>query len=77
MNWYKISKNKLKGGLAENKSPSDFNKKEIEMGKKVELEHTSDKELAKEIASDHLQEFPEYYTELKKMEKRLEKKIEK
>jgi len=39
----------------------------------VELEHTKDKELAKDIAMDHLEEFPIYYTELDKMEKRLEK----
>jgi hypothetical protein len=29
--------------------------------------------LSKDIAKDHLEEFPKYYTELKKMEDRLEK----
>ena len=34
--------------------------------------HTDDPEKAKEIAMDHLQEFPTYYTALKEMEKKLE-----
>jgi hypothetical protein len=42
---------------------SQFNK-----GLKVELEHTDDKSIAKEIVLDHLSENPYYYTELKKVE---------
>lgn len=48
---------------------SEFDKQQLEMGIKVELEHTDCKELAKEIAKDHLKEMPDYYTRLKKMEK--------
>ena len=44
-------------------------KKEYEMGVKVEMEHTKDKELAKEISRDHLEEIPDYYSRLAKMEK--------
>lgn len=47
----------------------DADPKELEMGIKVELEHTDDKDKAKEIALDHLAELPDYYTRLKKMEK--------
>jgi hypothetical protein len=43
-------------------------KKELEMGIKVEMEHTKDKKRAKEIAMDHLWENPSYYTKLKKIE---------
>lgn len=43
-------------------------KKQLEMGMKVEMEHTDDLEKAKEIAMDHLWEDPSYYTKLKKME---------
>lgn len=73
MNWYKKAKD-LPGGLADKKKPSDYNQKELSRGKEVELEHTKDKELAKDIAMDHLEEFPTYYTELDKMEKKLENK---
>lgn len=58
--------NKLHGGLADNSNPSDFDNKELSAGIKVELEHTNDKQLAKEIAMDHLKEDPRYYTKLKK-----------
>lgn len=37
-------------------------------GIKVEQEHTGDLALAKEIALDHLNEFPDYYDRLKKAE---------
>lgn len=40
--------------------------KELEMGIKVELEHTPDEKVAREIAMDHLAENPSYYTKLKK-----------
>jgi hypothetical protein len=47
---------------------SDFNKKELNMGIKVEMEHTDNKIIAKLIAKDHLKEVKDYYTRLKKME---------
>jgi hypothetical protein len=39
------------------------------MGIKVEMEHTKDKDMAKQIALDHLTEIPDYYTRLASMEK--------
>lgn len=38
---------------------------QLDMGIKVELEHTSDRKIAREIALDHLSEDPNYYTKLK------------
>lgn len=42
--------------------------KQLAMGMAVEKEHTSDPEMAKEIALDHIAERPDYYTRLKKVE---------
>jgi hypothetical protein len=71
-------KNKVIGGLADNLPVQDIAKKhqvpvnvindEIKAGVKVEMEHTSDKNVAYEIAKDHIFEDPKYYTKLKKME---------
>lgn len=69
--------NEIPGGEAQGKKPSDFDPKQLAMGKKVEMEHTNDKDKATEIAMDHLAEGQKhnkgYYTELKKMEEKLEK----
>lgn len=45
-------------------------KKELAKGIKIEMEHTEDKKIAKEIALDHLYEDPNYYSKLKKIEKK-------
>lgn len=50
------------------KNMMDSLRKQLYMGMKVEMEHTDDKEKAKEIAMDHLWEDPTYYTKLKKIE---------
>jgi hypothetical protein len=41
---------------------------QLKAGIKVEMEHTDDKEEAEKIALDHLNERPDYYTRLKKVE---------
>jgi hypothetical protein len=46
----------------------DVSKKELKDGKKVEMEHVKDEQLAEKIALDHLAEIPDYYNRLKKME---------
>lgn len=67
-------KDQIPGGMADKKKPKDFSKKQLEMGQKVEMEHTNDPTKAVEISMDHLEEFPgEYYTALDEMEKKLEK----
>ena len=45
-----------------------FVQKQLEMGIPIEHEHTKDKDLATDIALQHLDEIPDYYTRLKKME---------
>jgi predicted GNAT family acetyltransferase len=60
---------RIKGGLADKKKPSDFDKKKLKAGAKVESEHTSDKKVAQEIAMDHLTEDKNYYKKLKTIEK--------
>jgi len=45
-----------------------FIEKQLKMGEKIEHEHTKNHELAREIALQHLDEIPDYYTRLKKME---------
>ena len=86
----KIESEEVAGGEAEGMSPKDLAKKhkvdikdiekEIEVGTKIEMEHTDSKKMAKEIAMDHIAEFPDYYTNkkygVKASEKGLEKELE-
>lgn len=46
----------------------DHLKSEFKKGIKIELEHTTDENIAREIAMDHLYEDPKYYTKLSKIE---------
>lgn len=64
------------GGKAEEAGikAEDFPKETIDKGIEVELEHTTDRELAKKIVLDHLVESPDYYDALEEMEAKLEKK---
>ena len=74
---------KIPGGLSQGMSLSDIAKKhkvslgdltdEFKKGYKVEREHTTDTDIAKEIAMDHLFEDPKYYTKLKKIEETIQK----
>ena len=57
--------NLLPGGKGDDKSPSDFPSEEFKMGRKVEMEHTSNPKVAQEIVSDHLTENKHYYSKLK------------
>ena len=41
-----------------------FNSKQLRAGIEIELEHTNDREIAKQIAIDHLKEDPKYYIKL-------------
>src|SRR5210317_1653936 len=70
---------KIPGGLAGGMGLTDIAKHhnvsvdvlvdEFKKGISVEMEHTTDREIAKEIALDHLYEDPKYYTKLLKIEK--------
>lgn len=67
------------GGLSKGMSVEDIAKKhkvkpeqieaQVQMGMKVEKEHTDSDKEAKRISLDHLFEIPDYYTRLAKMEK--------
>jgi hypothetical protein len=72
----KIAKEIIEGGLADKKPDSKYPKEQIDMGVEVEKEHTPNAAAAKEIAKDHLEEHPKYYTHLERMEKKLEKQSE-
>jgi hypothetical protein len=54
-----------------------FVKNQLKMGIPIEHEHTKDKDLATDIALQHLDEIPDYYTRLKKMESSAKKEHKK
>ncbi|MGW8177888.1 MAG: DUF5661 family protein, partial [bacterium] len=58
----------IPGGLADEKTPDDFCPFALEEGINVEMEHTDDPSIAREIAMDHLTEDSAYYQKLKKVE---------
>lgn len=43
-------------------------RRNLEIGRKAELEHTDNPVIAERIALDHLREFPDYYDRLVRME---------
>lgn len=51
----------------------EFDDIQLLKGIEIEMEHTDDKDLAKEIAKDHLAEIPDYYDRLIKMEQEYKK----
>ena len=60
---------KLDDIAKKHKVSTDTLKKELKKGIKVEMEHTTDRGEAEIIALHHLDELPDYYTRLLKMEK--------
>ncbi len=58
----------LEGGSADEKVPSDFDPKALHEGTMVELKHTHDANVARELAMDNLTEDPFYYTKLRQMQ---------
>lgn len=66
---------KIKGGLAKDKKPSDYDLDDLSKGSSIQMEHTDDPEEAIDIAMDHLEEFDDYYDDekgLPAMERELE-----
>jgi hypothetical protein len=67
-----VKEDELVGGESDNMTPEDLSKKhdvdiktikkEIGIGCQIEKEHTDSDEEAKEIAMDHIAEFPDYYS---------------
>lgn len=77
-----VFNDKIKGGLADGIPDEAFTKKQLKEGTKVEMEHTNNPLIAKEIAKDHIFETgkidkkgqykSQYYKELKKLEQKIE-----
>ena len=60
----------IPGGPADKKKPTDFDPKALRQGQQHEMEHTNSPGIAKEIASDHLTEMPDYYERILKLERK-------
>lgn len=60
----------IPGGKSEGHSVTEYELQELIWGIEVEFEHTSNALVALEIAMDHLQEMPDYYTRLREMERK-------
>ena len=59
---------RLRGGAADGLRPEDFDPEALAEGTRHELEHTGDRQVAQEIAMDHLVERPDYYERLRELE---------
>lgn len=65
----------IPGGLSDGSNPQDFDQAALTQGIKVEMEHTDDPAVAREIAMDHLTEDPQYYVKLRRVEGRVKKSL--
>ncbi len=63
------AEDKLPGGEADNLPKGDFDPEQLRVGTDHEMEHTQDRQIASEIARDHLIEDPNYYKKIKEIEK--------
>ena len=80
----KEGEDSIPGGLAKGMTLNDIAEKhgvsvdvlvaEFKKGIQTEMEHTTDREMAKEITMDHLFEDPQYYTKLAKVEEYVDDK---
>jgi len=61
-------KEKLSGGKADGKPITNYEIGQLLAGIKWEKGHTNDKMLALELAMDHLESIPDYYTRLERMD---------
>ena len=74
-----LSEERIPGGLSSGKSQQDIAdhhgvsirliKRQLRKGTDVEMEHSSDEAVAREIAQDHVWEDPRYYDKLENVEK--------
>jgi hypothetical protein len=62
-------KDKLRGGLADGKPITKYAIGELLEGIKWEREHSNDSLIALEIAMDHLEKIPDYYSRLCDLER--------
>ncbi len=59
----------IPGGRAMGRRPEEFDPQQLSIGQRVEMEHTTDPRVAREIAMDHLTEDPEYYRKLARIDR--------
>jgi|GEM_PF-2369628 len=64
-------KDRLKGGRADGQPITKYDLKELLQGIKFEREHTDDSLLALEMAMDHLETVPDYYSRHMKLEQEI------
>ena len=64
------------GLLIPSKPKSEYDVNQLRMGTAVEAEHTKDIEVAEAIAAHHIEEIPDYYTRLARLEKEAKKSAE-
>ena len=67
------SENKIEGGVGDDTDKESLPQDELEEGTEHEKEHTDDEEIAEEIATDHLTEDDDYYSDLEEMEEKNDK----
>lgn len=60
-------KDKIPGGHADGKAVISYDLKQLLAGINFERDHTKDDMLALELAMDHLERIPDYYTRLERM----------
>jgi len=61
-------KERIKGGLADGKAITNYDLGQLLEGIKFERQHTTDNLLALELAMDHLETIPDYYTRIARLE---------
>jgi len=61
-------KDRIKNGLADGKPITGYDLKQLIEGIKWERQHTTDNLLALELAMDHLETIPDYYTRIDRLE---------
>lgn len=63
--WWRALRGLIPGGKAAGMRVSDFDPEQLAIGARVELEHTRNPFIAREIAMDHLVEDRDYYRKLR------------
>jgi hypothetical protein len=71
---FEVEKATLPNGRAKGHKLSDLDQEQLRIGARHEREHTTDKDIARRIAADHLVEDQDYYKKLRCVEKALPKK---
>ncbi len=61
-------KDRTKGGFADGKAITDYDLGQLLEGIKYERQHTTDNLMALELAMDHLETIPDYYTRIARLE---------